>query len=178
MQDLMKLDYVTDAGLEELWNLYKNGCGRQGKVKKIEHDLRVALVLRKKQKDKAIQKQEAAQEYRLSWLKNVYNSVLLTNKNYLSVFQEERELALQKTIQQNYVQHEQVYEIDEQVAGLLMAHGADYKCQQALSGTILQHQLFKESLSCIKKVAKICISSGLCAMSLASSSVDFASTGF
>lgn len=178
MQDLMKLDHVTDAGVEELWSLYKKGCGRQGKVKKVEHDLRAAVVLRKKQKDEVIKKQKAAQEYALTRLRNVYDSTSLMNSNYQSVFQKEREQALQKTIQQNYVQHKQVYEIDEQVAGLLMAHGADYKHQQALSGTVLQHQLFKESLSCIKKVAKRCFSSGLYAMSLASSSIDFASTGF
>lgn len=177
VQDLMKLDHLTDPGIQELWNLYKHGCSRSGKVRQAEYVLKNALELRKQQRDEAIKQQKAAQEY-LNHLKKMYNPSFLMNGDYQSVYQKERELALQKTVQQNYVQHEQTYEIDEQVAGVLMAHGKDYQQYQALSGTVLQHQLFKESLSCIKKVAKRCFNAGLHTMLLGSSSIDFASAGF
>ena len=75
--------------------------------------------------------------------------------NYISPYQQQRESALQQTIDQNCEQVIQSHEFDAQTMGMLQAEGIDHYQFHDLAGTVFQHQLFKEVAQHYKNVATI-----------------------
>ena len=158
----------TDAALiRRLWQEYL-GLYRfksQDKVdkytQKIENELtrRKAAALINQQKKDADNK--VAAELNLGvqkWINHVnqiYDPAILGDLNYVSSYQKQREEALSKTKANGGIQFEKNYNLDNQTAGMLQAHGVDHSQFKSLAGTLFQHQLFQEVAQTYKKAAKI-----------------------
>ena len=173
----LKLDNIRIA---ELWGLYKLGCYRSGEVKKCQKDLQQQLNDRVEKQREQVQKElQAREEERkkaeyTKRLQLVYQEHLLDFSDQSSVYFQQRQVALQKTKESNYQSYKQKRNLDEQVVGLCMAKGIDYKNLQHYTGTALQHQLYDEVVDCYKKIAKVLCQSDFSESVLAGYSLDFA----
>lgn len=67
----------------------------------------------------------------------------------------QRQEALDKTIEQNYMQSEQEFLLSPQILGYLKAYNIDYKEYQTCSGTALQHQFHGEICNIISQAASL-----------------------
>lgn len=189
---LLADESLSGKAVLELWKEYKNKKKYTGREKQEKFaPISAALKKReKKQQQEALsllqkeierQKKMAVQElknHEFKQLEKIYNQVPFVVPHYVSPYQQEREMALQKTKEQDYKQHQEHYELDPQTAGMLMAQGIDHKPHQRLSGTVLQHQLFKEIMNSYKKVAKACFDVGLRNSEIGYLAVAFGHAGF
>ncbi|MBP9764927.1 hypothetical protein KBD08_01165 [Candidatus Babeliales bacterium] len=181
--DLLSRDYLPDVAVLELLAMYKYRHGYEGKkehkiahlVKKVQQELQnrekqrlAAYTVQPQQlvqSQKSIQptQQESAQKqaHNIKSLEQKYSSSMLCHSSYGSSYHNDRQHALQHTQAQSYAKTEQTHELDAQTAGMLEAHGIDSKKFQSLSGTVFQHQLFKECADHYKKAAIAVFEQGL-----------------
>ena len=145
---------LDDVKLLNLWQKYKKKrVWDFGWKQESERLLKEELQRRKERKIHQAQEQEkrvrVEQEQRRC--KQLYYQVLAENLDKRSRYVDDRQLALQATVNDDSRQHEKSYEIAADVQAL----GVNPQKFQKLSGTIFQHQLFKEIADCYKKSAKI-----------------------
>ena len=173
----LKLDNIRIA---ELWGLYKLGCYRNREVKKCQKDLQNQLNARDVKQREQTQKELQAREQdrkkaeHTKRLQLVYQEYLLDLSEQSSEYFQQRQIALNKTKNSNYRSYKQKRSLNEQIIGLCMAKGIDYKSLQDCAGTALQHQLYDEVVDCYKKIAKVLRQSGCSESILAGYSLEFA----
>ncbi len=143
--EILKLDYLSSKQMTELWCLYKRGCHKQSKVDECQKDLFTKLQQRAENykeeqlRKQELQKKEAAE---ISRLQQVYHEDILHISDQNSIYNKDRQLALQKTKEQNYKKYEQIRELEELAVGLCIAKNIDYKKLQCSNGTAMQQQLY------------------------------------
>lgn len=117
------------------------------------------------------QKQQLLQKYNPEILHNCDDSCI-------SSYQQQREQALQQTIQDGGKQHIQTHAIDPQTQVFMQLHDIDHHQFESLSGTIFSHQLFQEAAEHFKKAAKGVFEYGLKNSTMISHLVSFAQVTF
>tara|TARA_Y100000588_G_C14244214_1_gene920735 strand:- start:241 stop:2190 length:1950 start_codon:yes stop_codon:yes gene_type:complete len=140
---------------EKIWNLWKAYKKKRiwdfGWKDDIEYALKQALKKRQKQKENQQRLKHEQEQKKQKYYQQVYHANIIEFSDEQSPYFHERQLALQQTQQEGYQQHEKSYDVGSDVQAL----GAKPEQFKKLSGTLFQHQLFKEIAQCYKKTAKI-----------------------
>lgn len=165
---LLELKYVSDAGVYELWSLYKDRCWKQREVARCEEALRAGLQDRayqqrkQEQQQKLLQQEALAREKESKAIKLKHQKQLiqehqsyqsLLESQFESLYYADRYDALLESERFDYKQYEQEYELDAQIRGYLYAQGVDYKEYQQCFGTALQQQFHQEICDIFQEVA-------------------------
>jgi len=160
---------LSDEQILMLWNEFKDKrCWNYGnektdyenKLKEFLGDRKVKRLRQQQIKDAQERLLQQQQAQSLTQRQKPYVDIeLLFAKE--SSFYAKRTQALAQTAQEGYQKYEASHAVDAQTAGMLEAHGIDSKQFQSLSGTVFQHQLFKECADHYKKAAKALFEHGL-----------------
>ncbi|MBI2345280.1 hypothetical protein HYV10_04415 [Candidatus Dependentiae bacterium] len=189
VRELLNLEHLSDQQIWQLWEEYKQKHRvRVGSNNKYEQELKNSLSKRKKERDKQrVQEQEIKkkaeqqqvrqqkeqeqriQEQQRQELLKKYNPKILNSfddgldqkSHYISSYYQQREQALQQTINDGGKQHVRGYELDTQTQALLQMQGIDHHQFKSLSGTIFSHQLFCECADHYQRAAKVVFEYGL-----------------
>ncbi len=177
VSEILKLDHLSSKQMTELWCLYKRGCHKQSKVDECQKYLLAKLQQRAENyKEEQEQKDELKKQkvVEISRLQQVYHEDILQISDQSSTYIKDRQLALQKTKDQNYKRYEQTRELDEQAVGFCIAKNIDYKKLQCSKGTAMQQQLYNEVADCYKKIAQWFCQPSFSESILAHQSLEFA----
>ena len=177
VSEILKRDHLSSKQMAELWCLYKCGCHRKKEVEKCQKDLLKKLHQRKEnferdqKRKQMLEKQKLVEQQRLE---HIYHANVLAISEQGSLYSKDRQLALQKTKEQQYKKYKQSRNLDEQVVGFCMAKHIDYKQLQQSDGTAMQQQLYDEVADCYKKIARWFCQPSFAQGVLASQSIELA----
>lgn len=202
VRQLLKLDHVSDQHIWKLWEEYKQNHRWGFAYKsKYEQKLKDGLFKRKKEQDKKIaeanrkekenkkkleleriekeKEHKRVQEQQRHGLVKKYNSnILVSNSEYVSSYQRDRQKALEQTIVDGGKKYVKTYEVDAPTQALMQMQGIDYQQFKNLSGTIFSHQIFQECAQHYKKAAKVIFEYGLKNSTLVPHILEFTKAAF